>query len=60
VICVYWLIQFVAVESAGVELVESAKSAGALISILFGVMPAIGLILALGSATTEYVRSRRA
>jgi hypothetical protein len=59
-ICVYWLIQFVAVESAGVEFVENAKSAGALISILFGVMPAIGLILAMGSATTEYVRSRRA
>src|SRR5262249_30303177 len=58
-ICAFYIIRFLAVDTGGFKLAEDFKSAGVLIALLFAVMPAIGLILSMGGATTEFLQSRR-
>jgi hypothetical protein len=59
-ICGYYIIRFVTVDTGGFKLAEDFKSAGVLIALIFAVMPAIGLILSMGGATTQFLTSRRA
>ncbi|HEU5469069.1 MAG TPA: hypothetical protein VFV67_00330 [Actinophytocola sp.] len=60
VLSLVWLIRFAAAETAGFSLAENVQSFGVFMAIIFAIMPVIGLILAMGGATTQYVQSRRA
>nr|WP_157528068.1 hypothetical protein [Kibdelosporangium sp. MJ126-NF4]CEL17139.1 putative membrane protein [Kibdelosporangium sp. MJ126-NF4]CTQ91632.1 putative membrane protein [Kibdelosporangium sp. MJ126-NF4] len=61
VICAYYLISFLAIDTGGVvgSQFEDMKNALAVVPVIFAIMPLIGLILALGQATTTYVSSAR-
>lgn len=60
VICGYYLISLLAIDTSNTvlpEVVQDIKAAAAVIPVIFAIMPLIGLILALGSATSDYLRS---
>lgn len=57
-VSLYYFIRIVAADSGGIGKLEDIKAAGSVIPIMFAVLPVIGLILALGSACTRYLRAR--
>jgi uncharacterized membrane protein len=59
VLCLYWFIRIVAVDSAGLSIVQDAKAIAAVGPLFFAVLPLIGLILALGSGPTRYIQAKR-
>ncbi|RSM81281.1 hypothetical protein DMH04_28220 [Kibdelosporangium aridum] len=61
-ISAYYLVSILAIDTSDAILPEFAqdlKTAFAVVPVIFAIMPLIGLILALGSATSDYVRSNR-
>lgn len=58
-ISLYYLVRVLAVDTGGFEIAEDVQGGLAVIAVFFAIMPAIGLILALGSGTSEYLRMRR-
>jgi hypothetical protein len=59
VICGFYIIRFLTVETGGFKLAEDFKSAGVLIALVFAIMPAISLALSMGAGTTQFMASRR-
>ncbi|HEX6355020.1 hypothetical protein [Actinophytocola sp.] len=59
VICVYYVIRFAAIESAGVEAIDVGKGVLIGFAIFFAIMPTISLVLSVGASTTQFLQSRR-
>jgi hypothetical protein len=59
VICGYYLVQILGADAGGISALEDMKGAATVIPIVFAVMPLIGLFLALGSATGNYIQAKR-
>jgi len=62
VICLYYLIRFLTVDTDGVDqqLVNAATGVMIFIVVFFATMPTISLIMSLGSGATQFLESRRA
>jgi hypothetical protein len=59
VICLYYIIRILAVDSAGLDAVNVAKGVTVGFAIFFAIMPTISLVLSLGATTTQFLQSRR-
>ncbi|MFC0108549.1 hypothetical protein [Kibdelosporangium aridum] len=61
-ISAYYLVSILAIDTSDAilpEFVQDIKAAFAVVPVIFAIMPLIGLIMALGSATSDYLRSNR-
>jgi hypothetical protein len=58
-ICVYYLINFMVVETQNVDVLEGAKAFLIAVAIFFAIMPTISLILSMGGAASQYLDAKR-
>ena len=58
-ISVYYLIRVLALDTGGLSFADDIKGGFAVIAIFFAIMPAIGLILALGGGTSQYLQAKQ-
>jgi hypothetical protein len=55
----YWAIRFGSADALGISAVENFRNSLILIAVGFAIMPVIGLILAAGSGTGNYIAAKR-
>ena len=60
VISLAWIVQVAVVDTAGIDMLQDIKAGVIAIALLFAIMPAISLVLAMGGSATQYVNSRKA
>lgn len=58
-ICVYYLINFLVVETGNIDVLEGAKAFLIAVAIFFAIMPTISLVLALGGSANQYLDAKR-
>jgi hypothetical protein len=59
VICLYYLVRFVALDTDGIGLLEDVRAVATAVPIVLAIPPLIGLILALGGPATQFVTETR-
>ncbi len=58
-ISVFWIIRVAAIDSGGLDVIDTGKGVIIGFAIFFAIMPAISLIMSLGANTTQFLQSRR-
>jgi hypothetical protein len=59
VISLGWIIRIAAVDSGGIDIVDTGKGIVIGLGIFFAIMPTISLVMSLGGTTTQFLQSRR-
>ncbi|MFL6123020.1 hypothetical protein, partial [Actinophytocola sp.] len=59
VICLTWIIRIAAIDSGGIDIVDTGKGIVIGVGIFFAIMPTITLVMSLGGSTTQFLQSRR-